>query len=275
LKEDLGSFDAPFFSIKPAEALSMDPLQRKLLEVTYRALENAGIPLEKISGSKTSVYTASFADDYRLLLHRDTERIPKYAFTGTTASFLANRISWFYNLKGPSLTLDTACSGGLVAIDHACQSLRNGDCSMSIVGGGNIILDPSNLVSMSNVNFFSPDSRCFSFDHRANGYSQGEGVGVVVLQRLSDAIRDNNCIRAVIRSTGTSSNGYSPGITRPDPLSQEQLIRSTYSKAGLALGLTRYFEAHATGTALGDPIEALAIGAVFRNQRECGEPIYV
>ena len=253
----------------------MDPLQRKLLEVTYRALENAGLPLEKISGSQTSVYTASFADDYRLLLHRDTERIPKYTFTGTTASFLANRISWFYNLRGPSVHIDTACSSSLVAIDHACQSLRAGDSNYSIVGGGNVILDPANLVSMSNVNFLSPDSRCYSFDHRANGYAQGEGAGVVILQRLSDAIRDKNCIRAVIRSTGTSSNGHTPGITQPSLSAQEQLIRSTYSRAGLGLNLTGYFEAHATGTALGDPIEASAIGAAFSNQRNTGDPIYV
>ena len=141
--------------------------------------------------------------------------------------------------------------------------------------GGNIIWDPTNLVAKSNLNFISPDSRCFSFDHRAIGYAPGEGVGVVILQRLSDAIRDNNCIRAVIRSTGTNSDGRTPGISQPSPLAQEQLIRTTYSKAGLSLISTRFFEAHATGTALGDPIEAAAIGAAFSGQCKADEPIYV
>ncbi|KAI9711735.1 MAG: Type I Iterative PKS [Bogoriella megaspora] len=275
LKEELDRFDAPFFSIKPAEAAAMDPHQRKLLEVSYRALENAGLPIEKVAGTQTSVFTASFADDYRLMTHRDVDSIPTYALTGTTGSFLANRISWFYDLRGVSMNVDTACSSSLVAVDQACQSLQNGASSMSIVTGGNIILDPSNMIGLSNLNFLSPDSRCFSFDARANGYAQGEGVGVVVLQRLSDAIRDGACIRAVIRSTGSNSDGRTTTISQPSSDAQTKLIRDTYRKAGLSLGHTRFFEAHATGTAQGDPIESSAIGAVFSDERDNENPLYI
>ncbi|KAL9076207.1 MAG: hypothetical protein Q9157_003764 [Trypethelium eluteriae] len=259
----------------PAEAMAMDPHQRKLLEVSYRALENAGLPIEKVAGTQTSVFTASFADDYRLMTHRDVDCIPKYALTGTTGSFLANRISYFYDLRGVSMNIDTACSSSLVAVDQACQSLRNGDSSMSIVTGGNIILDPGNMIGLSNLNFLSPDSRCFSFDARANGYAQGEGIGVVILQRLSDAIRDRACIRAVIRSTGSSSDGRTAAISQPSPQAQEKLIRDTYQKAGLTLRHTRFFEAHATGTAQGDPIESSAIGTVFSDQRDDDDPLYI
>lgn len=147
--------------------------------------------------------------------------------------------------------------------------------NQSIVTGGNIVLDPANMIALSNLNFMSPDGRSYSFDSRANGYAQGEGIGVVVLQRLSDAIRDNNCIRAVIRSTGSNSDGRTPGISQPSPVSQEALIRSTYRKAGLSMKLTRYFEAHATGTAIGDPLEAEAIGRAFSGERNLGEPLYV
>ncbi|KAI0190605.1 putative polyketide synthase [Astrocystis sublimbata] len=276
IKEDLSLFDAPFFSITSAEAASMDVQQRQILECVYRALENAGLPLETVTGSKTSVHTGSFADDYRLMTMRDHETMPKYAATGSSISILANRISWFYNLHGPSLHIDTACSSSLVALDMACQALRMGESDMGIVAGSNTAFGVDTYQMLSNMNFLSPDSRCYSFDHRGNGYARGEGFGVIVIKRLADAVRDGDSIRAVIRSTGSNSDGRTPqGLTQPSGTAQAQLIRDTYKKAGLSLGATRFFEAHGTGTAVGDPIEASAIGAVFADHRSSDEPLYV
>ncbi|KAK7983237.1 hypothetical protein PG989_010639 [Apiospora arundinis] len=253
IQDDLAAFDADFFSIAPTEASAMDPMQRWLLETAYRALENAGIPMESVSGTPTAVYTGSFSGDYSLQLSRDPENPPPYASVGFGLSMLANRISWFFNLQGPSIGLDSACSSTAMALDFACKSLRNGDCGMAMVAGSNLAGAPEPYIWMSNVNFLSPDSRCYSFDHRANGYARGEGIGVVVLKRVSDAIRDGNTIRAVIRSTGSNEDGRTPGITQPSRTAQEQLIRQTYRKAGLSLAHTRFFEAHGTGTQAGDP----------------------
>lgn len=228
-----------------------------------------------MSGSSTSVYTGSFCDDYRADIYRDPDRTPTYHMGGTTPSLLANRISWFFNLNGASMNIDAACSSSLVAVDQGCQSILAGNASMSIITGGNLNLDPVNLVALSNANMLSPDSRSFSFDHRANGYSTGEGVGVVILQRLDHALRDGNCIRAVIRSSGTNSDGHTPGISQPSATAQAALIRSTYAKAGLSMKHTRFFEAHATGTAIGDPTEVSAIANAFVNERDAETPLIV
>ncbi|KAJ5113761.1 reducing type I polyketide synthase [Penicillium angulare] len=275
VEEDLSLFDAPFFSITSTEAASMDVQQRQLLECVYRALENAGMPLEAVNGSNTSVHAGSFADDYRLMTMRDHENMPKHAATGSSISILANRISWFYNLRGPSLQLDTACSSSLIALDLACQGLRAGESNMALVAGSNTVFGMDTYLILSNMNFLSPDSKCYSFDHRANGYARGEGFGVLVLKRLTDAIRDGDTIRSVIRSTGSNSDGRTPGITQPSGEAQEQLIRETYKKAGLSLSHTRFFEAHGTGTAVGDPIEAHTIGRAFGKYRSPDDPMYV
>ncbi|KAL2871600.1 type I polyketide synthase [Aspergillus lucknowensis] len=275
IKEDLTLFDAPFFSITSTEAASMDVQQRQLLECVYRALENAGLPIDKVDGSNTSVYTGSFADDYRLMTMRDHDSLPRYAATGSSISILANRVSWFYNLRGPSLQVDTACSSSLVALDLACQGLIMGEADTAIVAGSNTLLGMDTSLILSNMNFLSPDSRCWSFDHRGNGYARGEGFGVLVLKRMSDALRDGDVIRAVIRSTGSNSDGRTPGIAQPSGDAQEKLIRETYAKANLDPSVTRFFEAHGTGTAVGDPIEASAIGAVFGRHRSPDEPLYV
>ncbi|KAI1810305.1 putative polyketide synthase [Poronia punctata] len=275
IAEDLSLFDADFFSISPAEAAAMDPMQRWLLEVAYRALENAGITMEKASGSATGVYTGSFGYDYMTQLYRDREDPPKYAAVGVGLSMLANRLSWFYNLRGPSIALDTACSSAATALDIACQALKSRACEMCLVAGCNLTFAPEVYTTMSNVDFLSPDSRCFSFDERANGYSRGEGIAVLVLKRLSDAIRDGNMIRAVIRATGLNEDGKTPGITQPSREAQEHLIRETYRRAGLSMQYTRYFEAHGTGTPIGDPREAQAIGSAFREFRSSQDPLYV
>ncbi|KAK4200731.1 thiolase-like protein [Triangularia verruculosa] len=275
IEEDLAVFDADFFTISPTEAAAMDPMQRWLLEAAYRALENAGIPMEVISGSSTAVYAGSFGLDYMLQLTRDPEAPPTYAAVGFGLSMLANRLSWFFNLSGPSIGLDSACSSTAMAIDIACQGLRNGSSTMAMVAGGNLTSAPESYAWMSNLGFLSPDSRCYSFDHRANGYARGEGIGVLILKRVSDAIRDGNTIRAVIRATGSNEDGRTPGITQPSRDAQERLIRGTYEKAGLSMAHTRFFEAHGTGTAIGDPREAQAIGSAFRKYRSARDPIYI
>ncbi|KAI1485448.1 hypothetical protein F5X96DRAFT_682809 [Biscogniauxia mediterranea] len=275
INEDPGAFDAPFFSVTAAEAASMDPMQRWTLETAYRAFENAGIPIENLKGSRTAVFSASMTDDYSRMTARDPENTARAAITGTFSSILPNRVSWYFDLLGPSVHVDTACSGSLVAVDLACQSIRSGDASSALVTGSNLILTPDGFLLLSNLNFLSPDSKCYSFDHRANGYARGEGVVAIVLKPVSDAIRDGDMIRAVIRSTGTNQDGHTPGLTQPSPEAQERLIRHAYKKANLSFDSTRYVEAHGTGTPVGDPIEMKAIGRVFRAYRSAKEPLFV
>ncbi|KAI1436832.1 putative polyketide synthase [Xylaria sp. CBS 124048] len=275
IEDDISAFDADFFGISPTEAAAMDPMQRWLLEASYRALENAGIPMESVSGSPTAVYTGSFALDYMMQLNRDSEDLATYAAVGAGLSMLSNRISWVFNLQGPSVTLDSACSSTAMSIDIACQALRSGSCTMALVAGSNLTFAPEFFIYLSNLNFLSPDSRCYSFDHRANGYARGEGIAVLVLKKVSDAIRDGNTIRAVIRSTSANEDGKTPGITQPSRVAQEKLIKRTYERAGLEMKHTRFFEAHGTGTQAGDPREAQAIGLAFRKHRAADDPIYV
>ncbi|TGO44377.1 hypothetical protein BCON_0532g00010 [Botryotinia convoluta] len=193
------------------------------------------------------------ADYYRFTSSKDPEDLPKYAVTGTAMSLLANRLSWFFNFGGPSINLDSAHSSSLMTLDIACQGLRNGGSSMAVVSGSYLISCLETWISLCNMGFLSPDSRCYSFDSRANGYARGEGVGVVIIKKLSDALKNNDTIRAVIRATGSNSDGHTPGITQP----------------------SRYFEAHGTGTPLGDPIEAGAICSVFRKYCSTIEPSYI
>ncbi|KAI0532709.1 hypothetical protein GGR58DRAFT_489208 [Xylaria digitata] len=275
IKDDPGTFDAPFFSVTAAEAASMDPMQRWTLEAAYRAVENAGIAMQTLKGSQTAVFSASMTDDYSRIVSKDPETASRMAITGTFSSILPNRVSWFFDLLGPSVHIDTACSSSLVAVDLACQSLASGDASMALVTGSNLILGPDGFLLLSNLGFLSPDSKSYSFDHRANGYARGEGVIALVLKPLKDAVRDGDMIRAVIRSTGTNQDGRTPSLTQPSPEAQEELIRQVYKKAKLPFGFTRYVEAHGTGTPVGDPIEMKAIGRVFRPYRSSGDPLYV
>ncbi|KAJ5703226.1 hypothetical protein N7488_010774 [Penicillium malachiteum] len=276
LKGDVSLFDAPFFSITADEAAALDPQQRHVLEVTYAALENAGIPMEEAAGSQTSVYVGCFGSDWRLMRTKEIETTADYDTLGIGMYMLANRVSWFFDFHGPSMNIDTACSSSLVALDLACQGLLNRETGMGIVSGTNLLLSPDILQIESNVNMLSPDSISYSFDHRANGYCRGEGTGTLVLKRVSDAIRDGDTIRAVIRATGSNTDGLTPsGIMQPSGTAQAQLIQRTYQKAGLSLEPTRYFEAHGTGTPVGDPIECEAIGEVFRNVRSSSDPLVV
>ncbi|PVH93340.1 ketoacyl-synt-domain-containing protein [Periconia macrospinosa] len=275
VKEPLDVFDAPFFSISSKEASAMDPQHRRMLETSYKAFENSGIPFNKIYGTKTSVHTGCFSDDWKTSLGKDSDRFPDYHATGTSLAILANRVSWFFNLHGPSVNFDSACSSSMMALDTACQGLRNRDADMALVGGSNLLLSPDVFTSLSSMNFLSPDGVSYSFDERANGYSRGEGTAAIVLKRLSDAINDGDIIRAVIRSTGSNQDGRTPGITQPSQSAQEVLIRETHAKAGLDLGQTRYVEAHGTGTALGDTTEGSALAATFGKASDRQGPVYV
>ncbi|CAG8976538.1 hypothetical protein HYALB_00011015 [Hymenoscyphus albidus] len=266
-------FDAPFFGLSAAETLAIDPQCRALLETTYRALENAGLTIAGISNSNTSVYTGSLSNDFTAFTSKDLEQGSRYSLVGMP-SLLAGRLSWFFNLTGPSITIDTACSSSLVALDLGCQSLYSGTSNMSIVTGSSLIFSEDLFHMLSNMGMLSPDGKSYSFDHRANGYGRGEGIAALIIKRLPDALRDGDTIRGIIRSTGTNSDGHTPNVTQPSKTSQTSLIQQTYEKAGLSMRPTRYFEAHGTGTPIGDPMEANAIGAAFRGVHPEGEHLY-
>ena len=275
LKEDVAAFDAPFFSIAAEDAKAIDPQQRMLLEVSYEALENAGIRKEDVAGSDTAVYVGSFVKDYEQICLRDPDWQPQYAATGNGIAIMANRISYFFDLHGPSVTVDTGCSGSLVSVHWGAQSIRSGESSMAIVAGAGMILTPHTIMPMTALNFLSPDGRCFTFDSRANGYGRGEGIGVVILKRMSDAIRDNDPIRAVIRGSKVNQDGRTTGITLPSKEAQVANIRAVYKNAGLAFDQTAYVECHGTGTQAGDWRELKAISETLGSVRPVDRPIVV
>ncbi|KAJ0305058.1 hypothetical protein Brms1b_010974 [Colletotrichum noveboracense] len=258
-------FDAAFFNITRRETETMDLQQRIVMENVYEAMESAGLRLEDVKGSKTSVFAAVFTDDVRSILQEDPDLSVKYKPIGTSAAILAARVSWFYDLRGSSFTLDTACSGSIVALHTGAQELRAGLSDMSIITGVNIIESPEFMFRASGLGMVSPDGKCYSLDARANGYGRGEGVGTLILKPVSAAIRDGNVIRAVLRGTGVNSDGRGTGgITLPNKAAQECLIRDVYARNNLDPDHTGFLEGHFTGTPAGDPIEASAIAAVFR-----------
>jgi zearalenone synthase (highly reducing iterative type I polyketide synthase) len=253
----------------------MDPTARMLLEVTYEALENAGLPIERLTGSDTSCYVGCFTRDYHEMLMRDAETAPLYAGTGTGFSLLSNRVSWFYDLRGPSMTLDTACSSSLVGLHLACQGLRSGESKVALVSGANLILSPDLGMWLANLRMTSTDGLSRSFADGVTGYGRGEGIATLVLKPMGDALRDGDPIRAVIRGTGVNQDGHTTGITVPNRDAQAELIRSTYRSAGLDVSQTPYFEAHGTGTAVGDPLELGAVYQAMSAVRAPGDPLYV
>ncbi|KAG8167882.1 hypothetical protein KVR01_003571 [Diaporthe batatas] len=276
MAEDPRAFDASFFNMSAAEASVLDPQQRGLLESSYHCFENAGITLPSLVGSKTAVFVACFGKDYDAFIARDIEAMSRYHATGSGSSMLANRISHAYDLRGPSITVDTACSAGLSAFHLACQSVLHGESEMSLVAAGNTYLTPESLtIPLDDAGFLSPDGRCYSFDFKANGYARGEGFGAVLVKPLRTALRDGNVIRAVIRATGVNQDGRTPSITQPSSEAQIKLIKDTYVAAGLDLATTQYVEAHGTGTPTGDPIEAASIGMAFSKDRDGDKPLYV
>lgn len=276
MKESPKAFDASFFRMSPAEASVLDPQQRGLLEGAYHCLENAGVRLPQVAGTRTGVFVACFGRDYDAFIARDVEAMSRYHATGSGSSMLANRISHAFDLRGPSITVDTACSAGLTAFHLACQSVLAGESDQALVCGGNTYLTPESLtIPLDDAGFLSPDGRCYSFDHKANGYARGEGFGCVLIKLAKKAVEDGDLIRAVVRGTGINQDGRTPSITQPSREAQMVLIRETYASAGLDLSTTDYVEAHGTGTAIGDPIEAASIGNVFRDHREATRPLHV
>ncbi|PCH00416.1 Acyl transferase/acyl hydrolase/lysophospholipase [Penicillium occitanis (nom. inval.)] len=275
LEEDVAAFDAPFFNITAEEAKAMDPTARMLLEVTYEALENAGLPIENLAGSDTSCYVGCFTRDYHEMLMRDAETSPMYAGTGTGFSLLSNRVSWFYDLRGPSMTLDTACSSSLVGMHLACQGLRSKESKIAVVCGANLILSPDLGMWLANLKMTSVDGLSRSFADEVTGYGRGEGIATVILKPLADALKDGDAIRAVIRGTGVNQDGHTTGITLPNSEAQADLINTTYRAAGLEFSQTSYFEAHGTGTAAGDPLELGAVARTISQTRKSDNKLYV
>ncbi|KAJ3499201.1 hypothetical protein NLG97_g515 [Lecanicillium saksenae] len=277
IQQDISQFDAPFFSITAKEAAAMDPMKRLLLEVSYESIENAGIIVEDLMNSRTGCYVGCMTNDYEMISLHDIYNIGHNAASATSEAMTANRVSWFFGLKGPSLTLDTACSSSLYALHLACQSLRLRETNMSLVAGVNLMINPNTMHQLGAMHMLSPEGISHTFDDRCNGYGRGDGIGALIVKRLSDAIRDGDTIRAVIRGTGANADGKTPSITQPSSISQAELINQTYEDAGLDKSETGYCESHGTGTPVGDPLELTAIAATLgAARRDAGKtPLYV
>ncbi len=270
--KDIDKFDAQFFGISPREATRMDPQQRLLLEVAWEALENAGQVPDALAGSNTGVFVGISAHDYSDIHSVITEHHLGNAYTnlGGALSIAANRISYWFNFRGPSVAVDTACSSALVAIHMACQSIWNGDATLALAGGVNAILTPSLTIGFSKASMLSPDGRCKSFDAQANGYVRAEGAGMILLKPYAQALADGDPIEAVILSTVVNQDGRTPGISVPGADAQEAMLKRAYQQAGIAPESVQYVEAHGTGTPIGDPIEAKALGKVLSANRPAG-----
>ncbi len=272
--EGVDQFDGEFFGYFPTEAQRIDPQQRLLLEVTHEAMEDAGLRRDQLDGSRTAVFIGSFMYDY-LCMQSAAERrdeINPYVAMGCAVAPLANRISYDFNLKGPSVSLDTACSSSLVAVHLACRSLWGGEADIAIAGGVNLMLRPESSIMLSKAGFLNPDQYCKAFDAAANGYVRGEGAGVVILKPLKTALADGDSIYALVRGSAVNQDGYLPeGFTVPNLLSQIALLQTVYSESGVDPLTVDYIEAHGTGTPVGDPIESLALGAVLGRERAEGQ----
>lgn len=275
INEDLAGFDAPFFNISAAEARAIDPQQRLILESAFEAIESAGIPAGSLVGGRTCVFVNLYNLDYSYITSRDPEDISKYQTIGTGSALIANRISYFFDLKGPSITLDTGSSGDMIALHQACQSIKSGESSMAIVAAATFILDPLPMVGMRHMGFLSESGRSFSFDDRASGYGRGEGVATMILKPLHLALADGDPIRAVIRNTYSNQDGRTSGITMPSQEAQIDMIIGAYKWANLTMADTAYCETHGTGTPAGDPIEAGAIAATIGKSREGQGPLII
>jgi acyl transferase domain-containing protein/NAD(P)-dependent dehydrogenase (short-subunit alcohol dehydrogenase family)/acyl carrier protein len=271
----IDGFDAGYFGILPREAERMDPQQRVFLEVAVEAFDHAGLPRERLRGSRAGVFVASYHNDYAFLQYGDLDAIDARTLTGTLHSVLANRLSYFLDLRGPSISIDTACSSSLVAIHLACQSLRFGESDVAIAGGVSLMITPELTISMSKVGFMAPDGHCRTFDARASGFGRGEGCGVVVCKRLSDAIADGDRILAVLRGSAVNQDGHSTLLAAPNGLAQQAMINEALSSAQMAPGRIGLVEAHGTGTALGDPIEVEALAATIGVQTSGASPCFL
>lgn len=281
LQEDIRVFDAAFFNLNPNEADSMDPQQRLLMETVYEALEAGGHTLEALRGTDTAVYVGTMTADYNDTLIRDHNTMPNYFATGTNRAIISNRVSYFFDWHGPSMTIDTACSSSLIAVHQGVKALRTGESRVAVACGTQVLLNPEMYIGESKLKMLSPNGRSRMWDADADGYARGEGVAAVVLKRLSDAIADGDHIQCIIRETGANQDGFSNGLTVPNTDAQALLIRQTYARAGLdpenePLDRPQFFEAHGTGTQAGDPKEAAAIYQCFGQHIDSSAtPLYV
>ena len=273
--DQVDQFDPHFFGISPREATSLDPQQRFLLEVTWEALESAGINPQTLEDTQTGVFLGMGQNDYALLNLHQLDNIGPYDVTGNGFCFAAGRLSYALGLQGPSVAIDTACSSSLVAIHQACHSLRSGESTLAIAAGVQLILSPLVTTAQSRLKALAPDGRCKTFDAAADGYGRGEGCGVVVLKRLSDALKEGDHIWAVIRGSAVNHDGLSSGLTVPNKLAQEKLIQQALKAAKTDPAQVSYVEAHGTGTSLGDPLEVRALASVFGEKHDSGHPLLI
>ncbi|KAB8320091.1 hybrid non-ribosomal peptide synthetase/type I polyketide synthase [Tolypothrix campylonemoides VB511288] len=274
--EQVDQFDPQFFGISPRETELMDPQQRLLLEVSWEALESAGVTQQQLAGTQTGVFIGISNYDYsRLQFNHPATTSNAYYGTGNAFSIAANRLSYLLDLRGPSWAVDTACSSSLVAVHQACQSLRSGECHLALAGGVNLILSPELTITFANAGMLAADGRCKTFDAKADGYVRGEGCGVIVLKRISDAQRDGDNILAVIKGSAVNQDGRSNGLTAPNGLSQQAVIRQALENAQVSSAQISYVEAHGTGTSLGDPIEFNSIKDVLMQERSLDAPCWI
>ncbi|KAI0217678.1 Phthiocerol/phenolphthiocerol synthesis polyketide synthase type I PpsA [Lamellibrachia satsuma] len=276
LKHDVLKFDRQFFKMPPDEADHLDPQVRLLLEVTQEAFEDAGMPARSIKGSKTGVFMGVTACEYLVLKTTPVSHMSQYTNSGTNSCMVSNRISYEYDLNGPSFSVDTACSSSLYTTHLACEAIRRGECNMALAGGVNLLLMPNTFIGFCQAGMLAPDGRCKSFDASADGYSRGEGAGVIVLKPLDSALADNDRIYAVIRGGALTNDGHTPGIANPSYDAQVELVRRACANAAVAYADIPYVEAHGTGTQVGDTTEANALGQTIGTARKSRDtPLYI
>ncbi|CAM5344858.1 type I polyketide synthase [Streptomyces abikoensis] len=267
---DVSGFDPEYFGISPREAAHMDPQQRMLLEMTAEALDDAAVDAAGLAGSDTAVFAGISDMSYGGLQMARPEEITAYAMSGSALSIAANRLSYVFDLRGPSIAVDTACSSSLVAVHQACETLRSGRSRVALAGGANLLLSPYHFIGFSRARMLSPRGRCATFSANADGYVRAEGGGMVVLKRLSDALADGDRVHAVIEASGANCDGSTSGLTVPSTEMQRRLLHEVYEEAGAAPDRLLYFEAHGTGTPVGDPLECRAVGEALGLRRTSG-----